>query len=55
MRCAIIEAETREEVMKEMEERMQSVEKMYARRLMNEVNIFIYAYRVNLYFDWYRR
>jgi kinesin family protein 20 len=37
MRCAIIEAETREEVMKEMEERMRSVEKMYARRLMNEV------------------
>jgi kinesin family member 20 len=37
MRCAIIEAETREEVMKEMEERMQSVERMYARRLMNEV------------------
>lgn len=42
MRCAIIEAETREEVMKEMEERMQSVEKMYARRLMNEVNIFLF-------------
>lgn len=37
MRCAIIEAETREEVMKEMEERMQSVERMYTRRLMNEV------------------
>jgi hypothetical protein len=37
MRCAIIEAETREEVMKEMEERMRSVERMYSRRLMNEV------------------
>ena len=37
MRCATIEAETREEVMKEMEERMRSIEKMYARRLMNEV------------------
>jgi hypothetical protein len=37
MRCANIEAETREEVMKEMDERMRSVEKMYARRLMNEV------------------
>ncbi|KAJ7770894.1 kinesin-like protein [Mycena maculata] len=37
MRCAIIEAEVREEVMREMEERMASMEKMYARRLMNEV------------------
>lgn len=37
MRCAIIEAETRDEVMKEMEERMHSIEKMYARRLMSEV------------------
>lgn len=39
MRCATIEAETREEVIKEMEERMRSIEKMYARRLMNEVFI----------------
>ncbi|KAJ6574651.1 P-loop containing nucleoside triphosphate hydrolase protein [Mycena capillaripes] len=37
MRCAIIEAEVREEVMREMEQRMASMEKMYARRLMKEV------------------
>lgn len=37
MRCALIEAETREEVMREMEERMRSMEAMYARRLMSEV------------------
>jgi hypothetical protein len=37
MRCAIVEAETREEVMKEMEERMRAVEKTYALRLMSEV------------------
>ncbi|KAJ7071420.1 kinesin-like protein [Mycena amicta] len=37
MRCAIIEAEVREEVMHEMEERMAKMEQMYARRLMNEV------------------
>ncbi|KAK7041945.1 hypothetical protein VNI00_008927 [Paramarasmius palmivorus] len=37
MRCADIEAETREEVMKEMEERMQEMERMYTRRLMKEV------------------
>lgn len=37
MRSAVIEAETREEVMREMEERMRSLERMYARRLMNEV------------------
>jgi hypothetical protein len=47
MRCAIIEAETREEVMKEMEERMLSVEKMYARRLMNEVTHFPSFYLYN--------
>jgi hypothetical protein len=40
MRCAIIEAETREEVMREMEERMRTVEEMYTRRLRNEVFIF---------------
>lgn len=38
MRCAIIEADTREEVMQEMEERMQNMEKMYTRRLMKEVS-----------------
>ncbi|ESK95537.1 kinesin-like protein kif23 [Moniliophthora roreri MCA 2997] len=37
MRCADIEAETREEVMREMEERMQEMERMYTRRLMKEV------------------
>ncbi|KAG6868545.1 hypothetical protein C0993_001241 [Termitomyces sp. T159_Od127] len=37
MRCAIIEAETREEVMREMEERMRSMEEVYSRRLMKEV------------------
>ena len=36
-RCAIIEAETREEVIREMEERMRSMERMYAKRLMDEV------------------
>lgn len=40
MRCAIIEAETREEVMREMEERMRNMEQMYSRRLMNEVRPF---------------
>ncbi|KAI0374509.1 kinesin-domain-containing protein [Pilatotrama ljubarskyi] len=34
IRCALIEAETREEVMGEMEERMRSMEDMFARRLM---------------------
>ncbi|THH27083.1 hypothetical protein EUX98_g7107 [Antrodiella citrinella] len=37
MRAAVIEAETREEVMQEMEARMRNVEKMYTRRLMAEV------------------
>ncbi|TFK41288.1 P-loop containing nucleoside triphosphate hydrolase protein [Crucibulum laeve] len=37
MRCATIEAEVREEVMREMEERMMSVERMYSRRLMSEL------------------
>ncbi|KAJ7630551.1 kinesin-like protein [Roridomyces roridus] len=37
MRSAIIEAEVREEVMREMEERMATMERMYARRLMSEV------------------
>ncbi|RPD81655.1 kinesin-domain-containing protein [Lentinus tigrinus ALCF2SS1-7] len=34
LRCALIEAETREEVMVEMEERMRSMEDMFTRRLM---------------------
>lgn len=37
MRCAVIEADTREEVMQEMEERMHNMEKMYTRRLMKEI------------------
>ncbi|KAF8168235.1 P-loop containing nucleoside triphosphate hydrolase protein [Crassisporium funariophilum] len=36
MRCAIIEAETREEVMREMEDRMRAMEQMYSRRMMSE-------------------
>jgi hypothetical protein len=40
MKRAIVEAETREEVMKEMEERMRSMEWMHARRLMSEVCFF---------------
>ena len=38
MRCAIIEADTREEVMREMEDRMRAMEQMYSRRLMKEVS-----------------
>lgn len=37
LRCAIIEAETREDVMKEMEERMREIQKTYSQRLMSEV------------------
>lgn len=37
MRASIIEAEVREEVMKEMEERMQTMERMFMRRLASEV------------------
>jgi len=39
MRCALIEAETREEVMREMEDRMRTMEAMYSRRLMREVSV----------------
>lgn len=39
MRSAVIEAETREEVMREMEERISEIEKRFARRLMNEVRL----------------
>jgi kinesin family protein 20 len=41
MRCAVIEAETREEVMKEMEDRMRNMETLYTRRLMNEVGVYL--------------
>lgn len=37
MRSALVEAETREEVMREMEERMRKMEEMYSRRLRSEV------------------
>lgn len=37
MRSAVVEAETREEVMREMEERIREMEKRFARRLRNEV------------------
>ena len=39
MRSAVIEAETREEVMREMEERIREMEKRFAGRLMNEVRL----------------
>ncbi|KAI9511778.1 kinesin-domain-containing protein [Russula earlei] len=39
MRSAVIEAETRKEVMREMEERIREMEKRFARRLMNEVEL----------------
>jgi kinesin family protein 20 len=37
MRSAVVEADTREEVMREMEERIQEIEKRSTRRLMKEV------------------
>ena len=39
MRCAITEAETREEVMEEMEERMRNMERMYLKRITDEVKM----------------
>ncbi len=39
MRSATIEAETREEVVREMEERISEMEKRFARRLMSEVRL----------------
>jgi kinesin family member 20 len=39
MRSAVVEAETREEVMREMEERIGEIEKRFTRRLMNEVRL----------------
>jgi hypothetical protein len=39
MRSAVAEAETREEVMREMEERISEMEKRFARRLMSEVRL----------------
>ncbi|KAF8499449.1 P-loop containing nucleoside triphosphate hydrolase protein [Gautieria morchelliformis] len=37
MRCALIESETRDEVMREMEDRMMRMERMFTKRLMNEL------------------
>lgn len=37
MRSAVVEAETREEVMREMEERMRMMEQKYSKRLMSEM------------------
>lgn len=39
VRCALIEAETRDEVMREMEDRMMRMERMFTKRLMNEVKL----------------
>jgi len=39
MRCAIVEADTREEVMREMEDRMSDMEEMYRKRLMKSVSL----------------
>lgn len=39
MRCAIIEAETREEVMQEMEERMYNMQRGFAERLKKAVSL----------------
>ena len=38
MRCVLIEAETRDEVIREMEVRMADMQKTFARRLMNEAS-----------------
>lgn len=43
MRCALVEAEVREEVMHEMEERMQRMETMFQARLANEVKCCLWA------------
>lgn len=37
IRCALIESETRDEVMREMEDRMMRMERIFTKRLMNEV------------------
>lgn len=39
IRCALIESETRDEVMREMEDRMMRMERMFTKRLMNEVKL----------------
>lgn len=39
MRCAITEAEAREEVIEEMEEKMRNMEKMYLKRITDEIEM----------------
>jgi len=51
MRCALIEAETREEILREMDERMRKMEAMYSRRLMSEVKIVIIMLRLIIYLN----
>lgn len=41
MKCVLIEAETRESVMREMEERMRKMEQTHAQRLMKEVRPYL--------------
>ena len=47
MRCAIIEAETRDEVIREMEVRMADMQKTFARTLMNEASFYCCFFDVN--------
>lgn len=46
MRASVVEAETREEVTREMEERMQAMERMFMRRLASEVCVVIESPRI---------
>lgn len=55
MHCAIIEAETREEVIQEMEERMQQMEKMYTRRLTKQVGDSLLVDRYQTTHCWWDR
>ncbi len=54
MRSVIIEAQTREEVMTEMEERMKRMEGVYSRRLMQEVRtiLLILSYHYHCHFEF---
>lgn len=38
LQCALVEADTREEVMKEMEKRMMNMERIFTRRLRREAS-----------------
>lgn len=46
MRCAIVEAEVREEVMLDMEQRMREMEEIHARRLIREVRVYFYLHTI---------